>query len=82
MQPRHILKRYIADHFSRNQKLVLILHYYEQLADHEIALVLDLEPAQVTTMREQLVDDLRAVLPDTAGSVLPSRAPAAVAAVG
>lgn len=50
------LKQFIQSRLSREERLVLILHYYENLNLAEIALVMELSESRVKSMHQSLTE--------------------------
>ena len=56
---RELLTDYITRGLSREERLVLILYYYEELTMAEIGLVLDLSESRVSQIHKDVITRLR-----------------------
>ncbi|HOW19247.1 MAG TPA: sigma factor-like helix-turn-helix DNA-binding protein, partial [Phycisphaerae bacterium] len=57
---RSMLTEYLTRGLSREERLVLILYYYEDLTMAEIGLVLDLSESRVSQIHKDVLNRLRA----------------------
>ena len=56
------LRRIITKGLSKNERLILILYYYEEMTMKEIGATLDLSESRVSQMHSAILDRLRATL--------------------
>jgi len=59
---REDLRRIITKGLSKNERLILILYYYEEMTMKEIGATLDLSESRVSQMHSAILDRLRATL--------------------
>ena len=59
---RDDLRRIITKGLSKNERLILILYYYEEMTMKEIGATLDLSESRVSQMHSAILDRLRATL--------------------
>ena len=65
------LKRLITRGCTRNERLILVLYYYEQLSMKEIGHVLGLSESRVSQLHSSLLDRLRSALAGRVQEFLP-----------
>ncbi len=53
------LKAFIHERLSRNERLLLILYYYEDLNFQEIAMVMDMPEFRVREMQQALAERIK-----------------------
>jgi RNA polymerase sigma factor for flagellar operon FliA len=58
------LKRIVTKGLSKNERLILILYYYEEMTMKEIGATLDLSESRVSQMHSSILDRLRATFRD------------------
>lgn len=74
LQAQHrILQEVLTRGFSRSERLIVLLYYYEQLTMKEIGATLDLSESRVSQMHTSIVHRLKATLSDRLKEIEPSR---------
>ncbi len=74
LQAQHkILQDVLTKGFSRSERLIVILYYYEQLTMKEIGSTLDLSESRVSQMHTSIVNRLRVSLSDRLKEFVPTR---------
>ena len=59
MVSRELLTEYITRGLSREERLVLVLYYYEELTMSEIGMVLNLSESRVSQIHKDILQRLR-----------------------
>ena len=74
LQAQHkILQEVLTKGFTRSERLIVLLYYYEQLTMKEIGTTLDLSESRVSQMHTSIVSRLRVTLSDRLKEFAPAR---------
>ncbi|HSI32681.1 MAG: FliA/WhiG family RNA polymerase sigma factor [Phycisphaerae bacterium] len=74
LQAQHkILQDVLTKGFTRSERLIVLLYYYEQLTMKEIGATLDLSESRVSQMHTSIVNRLRVTLTDRMKEFTPAR---------